>query len=229
MNEAANASTSYKVIFFARHGEGVHNVAEEWYGAAAWYGYWAEQDGNGTAVWMDAHLTDTGVAQAQQLGQAWQHQISPAVGTPTPQSYYTSPLNRCCATAYYTFANLSLPLGTPFIPTVKENLRELIGVVTEDERSNATYIASQFPSYQFEEGFTEDDELWQPDVLELPWQLDARMTGLLEDVWQSDKSTWISFTSHQLATASMLRVIGHQSFTLGTAGMLPVLIESVIS
>ena len=202
-------------------------MAQEYYGDVAWDAYWCEKDGNGTVIWMDAHLTPNGVAQATNLSHAWQQQLDTAK-TPAPQSYYVSPLDRTCATANVTFAPLQLPEGaTPFVPTVKEKLRETLGVATCDERSNKTYIAAQFPSYKFEAGFTEDDELWKPYWLELPFQQDKRMGELLDDVWGSDQHAFISFTSHSGSIASILRVIGHQTFALDTAGLLPVLVQAV--
>ena len=59
-----------------------------------------------------------------------------------------------------TFSALKLPQGaSPFVPVVKEGLREELGVFTENGRSNRTWIAETFSGYRFEEGFTEDDEL----------------------------------------------------------------------
>jgi broad specificity phosphatase PhoE len=212
----------------ARHGEGWHNVAQAYYGDVKWDAYWCEKDGNGTVTWFDAHLTDNGVAQAQNLSQAWQHQLDVAK-TPAPQSYYVSPLDRTCATGNLTFSTLNLPQGaTPYVPTIKEKLRETLGVATCDERSNKTYIAGQFPTYKFEAGFTEDDELWKPYWLEPPWSQDTRMGELLDDVFTNDTNTFISFTSHSGSIASLLRVVGHQTFALDTAGLLPVLVQSTV-
>ena len=228
LNSQAPPGTSYKTIFFARHGEGWHNVARAYYGDIEWVTYWGERKGNGTVTWFDAHLTPNGIQQAAKLGAAWQHQISNE-GTPAPQSYYTSPLDRTCETANVTFSALRLPEGAiPFVPTIKENLREELGVFTENERSNKTWIASTFPTYKFEDGFTEDDELWSPLLLELPNQLDSRVKGLLDDVWNSDENRFLSFTSHSLAIAGLLRVIGHRTFDLGTGGMIPVLIQATV-
>lgn len=39
---------------------------------------------------------------------------------PAPQSYYVSPLNRCCRTAQITFEEVGLPLTSPFRPVIKE-------------------------------------------------------------------------------------------------------------
>ena len=62
LNAGASGRESYKgvpsalsadlVLFLARHGEGWHNVAEAFYGTAAWDCYWAEENGNGTITWV---------------------------------------------------------------------------------------------------------------------------------------------------------------------------------
>ena len=85
---------------------------------------------------------------------------------PVPERYYTSPLDRCLATANITFHGLQLPAHQPCIPEVKELLREVIGIHTCDRRSNRTYIHTNFPAYTFEPGFAEDDDMWSPDVRE---------------------------------------------------------------
>ena len=187
--------------------------------------YWGEKDGNGTVIWKDAHLTPNGIQQAMDLSAAWSNQITVA-GTPAPQSYYVSPLDRTCATANLTFSTLPLPKSQPFVPTIKENLREQLGVFTCDQRSNKTYIASQFPSYQFENGFAEDDELWKSYWLELPNQLDDRVKVLLDDVWQNDNNTWLSFTSHQGTIGAFMRVLGQRTGRRGTGAVIPVLIKA---
>lgn len=110
-----------------------------------------------------------------------------------------------------------------------QNLRETLGVATSDRRSTKTYIHNEFPSYPFEAGFTENDELWSSWRLELPPEQDKRLKGLLDDVFGSDDNTWISMTSHSVSITSMLRVLGHRAFNLETAGMLPVLVKSVAS
>ncbi len=83
-----------------------------------------------------------------------------------PEKYYTSPLDRCLATADITFHGLQLPSHKPFVPEVKELLREVIGIHTCDRRSNKTYIHANFPAYTIEPGFAEEDELWSPDIRE---------------------------------------------------------------
>ena len=81
--------------------------------------YWSEKDGNATVTWADAHLTENGITQAQIANAFWAKEIAQQK-IPVPQTYYTSPLSRCLATANITFSGLTLPSREPFIPEVKE-------------------------------------------------------------------------------------------------------------
>ncbi|KAI9881498.1 MAG: hypothetical protein M1830_000061 [Pleopsidium flavum] len=224
-NRQSGKNAQYKVLYMGRHGEGLHNVAESFYGTPAWNCYWSKQDGNATVVWADAHLTENGVEQARIAMRFWAHEIDTQM-IPVPETYYTSPLDRCLATTNITFSGLKLPSRRPFIPEVKELLREAIGVHTCDRRSSKTYIQENFPTYTFETGFTEMDLLWKPDVRETDSALDARLKKLLDDVFSHDHSTYISFTSHSGAIAALLRVLGHRKFSLVTGAVIPVLVKA---
>ncbi|KAF1958982.1 phosphoglycerate mutase family protein [Byssothecium circinans] len=215
----------YVLLFLGRHGEGYHNVAESYYGTPAWNCYWSELDGNGTSVWSDAHITPTGVQQALSVNRFWNTLITKEKITP-PETYYTSPLYRCLETANLSFSGLPLPKDNPFIPTVKELFREGISAHTCDRRSNKTYLAQNFPTYKFEEGFAEEDPLWQELHSEPRVDQDIRSKTVLDDVFTSDRSTYISVTTHSGEIASLLRVLGHRVFSLSTGAALPVLVKA---
>ena len=124
---------------------------------------------------------------------------------PTPESYYTSPLTRCLQTASTTFDDLDLPQSHPFIPEIKELFREVIGVHTCDRRSSKTYIHENYPTWHFEDGFTEKDPLWSPDVRESDEAQDIRSKEVLDDVFTNDRNTYLSITSHSGEIGSILR------------------------
>ncbi|KAI4109959.1 MAG: hypothetical protein L6R37_000309 [Teloschistes peruensis] len=232
----------YKVLFLGRHGQGVHNVAERRYGTAEWDRYWAAQDGDSTAHWVDAHLTELGIQQAQAVNAFWKRQFTEAK-TPAPESYYTSPMRRCLATANLTFANLDLSspsTSTPlppgditakepslYKPVVKELLREVNGVHTCDRRSSRSTLAAEFPNFTFEAGFAEHDELWTPDHRETDEEIDERMKRLLDDIFTNNDSVFVSLTAHSGAICSLLRVLGHREFRLPTGAVIPVLVKAV--
>jgi len=166
--------------------------------------YWSLQDGNETSTWSDALLTSSGIAQAEKANTFWRSQIS-SQKIPTPESYYTSPLLRCLATANITFSGLELPEDRPFVPTIKELFREALGVHTCDRRSSKSVIAEQYPDWPFEKGFAEDDPLWDKDHRETNEAMDIRLREALDDVFSSDENTYISISSHSGAIGSILR------------------------
>lgn len=225
LNHKAPKNVDYKLIFMGRHGEGYHNSAESTYGTPAWNCYWSLLDGNETVVWADAQITEEGIEQAEVAHEYWLSRIE-LEKIPFPQKYYTSPLSRCLATAELTFADLPLPRRYPFIPTVKEGLREGISEHTCDRRSNRTYIHENYPSYKTEPGFPEFDPLWTGMTAETRPAQDFRSKQLLDDIFTHDWSTYLSFTSHSGEIASLLRVLGHRVFSLSTGAVIPVLVKA---
>jgi len=226
LNIQSHKTTSYRLLYLARHGEGFHNVAQRHYGTKAWDCYWSKVTGNESITWADAHLTATGIAQAKVAHDFWRATTTKQ-GIPVPQSFYVSPLDRCLATANVTFAGLEDVLSReyPFVPVVKELLREALGVHTCDRRSSREYIAKNYPGYVIEKGFAEVDPLWDPDVRESDAHMIARLKTLLDDIVTSDENTFISLTSHSGAIGAMLHVLGHRPFGLQTGGVIPVLVR----
>ncbi|KAK6062931.1 CCR4-Not complex component [Seiridium cupressi] len=225
LNQEADHKTQFKVVYFARHGEGYHNAAETFYGTPAWNCYWGEQDGNATVTWADAYLTAAGIAQTTKANTFWKSQLANEK-MPAPRSYYTSPLNRCTITANLTFNGLDLPAEYPFVPTVKELFREGISIHTCDRRSTKSHIESLLPFYKVEHGFTEYDELWNGTYAETSDAQAVRSKKVLDDVFSNDENTWISVTSHSGEIKSLLSVLGHRTFSLSTGQAIPVLVEA---
>ncbi|KAI8277923.1 putative phosphoglycerate mutase [Colletotrichum sp. SAR 10_98] len=220
-------SVSYKLLFMGRHGEGWHNAAESFYGTPAWNCYWAEQDGNGTARWADPLLTPAGEAEAYKANAYFKDRFE-TQKMPYFESYYSSPLIRCGITANITFGDIPLPEDRPFIPTVKEGFREGMTVHTCNWRSNKTYIHDMFPSYQFEAGFTEYDELWRRNESETTEAQNARSKAVLDDVFRTDDKTWLSITSHSGEITSLLRALNHRAFRLSTGQIIPVFVKAEV-
>lgn len=204
LNQKAESNERYALLFMGRHGEGYHNAAESFFGTPAWNCYWSEQDGNGTVTWADAKLTATGVQQAQRVNKFWASLIKNQKITP-PETYYSSPLYRCLDTAKITFTGLDLPKKHPFVPTIKELLREGISAHTCDRRSSKSYIRQNFPTFKFEKGFPEEDPYWTKLESEPSVTQDARSKAVLNDIFSNDRSTYISISSHSGEIASLLR------------------------
>lgn len=166
--------------------------------------YWSLQDGNSTSTWSDALLTPLGKFQALSAHAFWTFQLT-LQKQPAPESYYTSPLLRCMATASLTFSNLELPADRPFKPLIKELIREAIGVHTCDRRSSKTIIAKHYPNWEFESGFSEEDPLWDAELRETNEAMDRRLRQALDEIFESDNNTYISISSHSGAIGSVLR------------------------
>jgi broad specificity phosphatase PhoE len=188
--------------------------------------YYAQLDGNATVTWQDAHLTNNGIAQAEKVNALWSRLIS-TQKIHTPQSYYVSPLSRCLQTANVTFSGLDLPSHDPFVPEVKELLREGIDIHTCDHRSNLTYIKANYPGYTIEQGFTEYDLLFRYSTSETQTAQNLRSKVLLDDIFSTDDSTYLSFTTHSGEAGSLLQVLNHIPFGLSTGAVIPILVEAV--
>jgi hypothetical protein len=107
-------------------------------------------------------------------------------------------------------------------------------VHTCDERHGRAWIAARNPSWTFEDGFAERDELWTADVRESAGEQQARIHAALVKILDNDASTceWgaagalrllmcgldISITAHSGTVAAALRAVGHRPFTLATGG-----------
>jgi broad specificity phosphatase PhoE len=204
LNAAVSPNTEYEVFYMGRHGEGYHNAAESYYGTPGWNCFWSEKDGNATVSWADARLTPNGVQQALSVNKFWRTEIAEQK-IPAPQRYYTSPLTRCLVTANLTFFGLNLPAFHPFVPEVKELLRETISGHTCDRCSSKMYIHTAFPTYTFEDGFSENDTLWEALHGETDVDQDIRSKKVLDDIFLSDSSAYISITSHSGEISSLLR------------------------
>ena len=226
LSDSSSDTTRYKLLYLARHGQGVHNVAESTYGTAEWERHYAKLDGApGIGEWMDAPLTPEGIRQAKDASNFWL-KFSERNITALPQSYYVSPLDRCLATAGYTFGPLQLPKDRPYKPVVKEMLRETMGVHTCDKRRTRSYIERSYPEVTIAEPFAEEDTLWDAHRRETNQNMDIRFRGLLRDIFMTDNNTHISLTAHSGAVASILRVLGHAPFRLKTGSVMAVFVKA---
>lgn len=146
---------------------------------------------------------------------------------PTPELFYVSPLTRACQAAELTFRSLDIPpSAAPFIPVVKEFIRERTGIHTCDRRGSRHDLTRKLPYYKFESSFRETDELWHPSYRKPLDSIDDRVQLFFDDIFaNSRKSTYISLTSHGGLIASILRLSGHRIFYLGAGAIIPVLLK----
>jgi len=236
LDSGGGSKDSIKVFFLGRHGEGFHNVAEAKYGEPAWDDYWSKLDGDGTLVWgPDALLTPTGVQQAEDAHNKWLDEIPS--GIPVPTVFYSSPLTRASRTLEITWTGITLSnashhghLHPSHKVVVAENCRETYGVHTCDKRRTKSWIADNFPLYTFNEGFTEEDELWTADERETTEHIIARAQSILDDIWQKyPAETYVSITAHGGIIGALLTVVGRGSYGVPTGGVIPIVIRRTVS
>ncbi|KAI0712526.1 phosphoglycerate mutase-like protein [Earliella scabrosa] len=228
LQKSAPAGTQYKVFFFARHGQGFHNVGEAKYGTPEWDRYWSKLDGDGEIVWgPDAELTQTGIEQAVAAREAWKTER--AYGVPLPQKHYGSPLSRALHTFDETFVKADFIDGSLLRTTILENLREENGEHTCDKRSTKSVIAGKFPPpvYAFEDGFTEEDELWKPDERETKAHVAQRAASVFDRIFLQDSETYLCLTAHSGIINGFLASMGRSQYPLPTGGILPLVVKAV--
>ncbi|KZP29808.1 phosphoglycerate mutase-like protein [Athelia psychrophila] len=223
LNADAKDGAVYKVFYLGRHGQGLNNVAAEKYGMKRWNEHWAVLNGDGELVWgPDALLSDVGEQQARDVHAAWEVEISN--GVPLPGKVYTSPLTRAMQTNAITFEGLySGPAPTTVI---LENCREYYGKFSSDKRQTRARIHANFPQFDFEEGFVEEDELWIPSERETEAHVEVRARKVFDRVFDRDPETFISITAHAGVISAMMHIIGREGYYLPTGGVLPVVIKA---
>lgn len=226
LNSGSDEDTVYKIVFLARHGQGVHNVAHDMYGDDAWNNHWSKLTGNGDMVWgPDPELTELGVQQAHDNAKQWD--IEARAGCPLPTKFFVSPLRRSADTLVYTWKRLCSP--SELHPLIMERLRETTGVHTCDQRSTRTVIAEKYEPQGFviEAGFAEKDVYYRPDYRETVAEHAVRVNLAFQEIFTTTPDPVLSITSHSGTIRAQLLVLGHRPFTVGTGGMIPVFVKGV--
>lgn len=77
-----------------------------------------------------------------------------------------------------------------------------------------------------ENGFSEQDELWNPNVRETDPQRAVRAKTFLDDIFNNDNSTFVSLTTHSGMIQSLLEVTGHRKWQVSPGGLLPVFVRA---
>ncbi|KAJ6567992.1 histidine phosphatase superfamily [Mycena vulgaris] len=224
LNATAGFNTSFKVVFFIRHGEAIHDLGKSKYGHEAWDTYWSLLDGDGELIWgRDPALTAAGRAHATAIHEIWTTEVQ--AGLLLPERLYCSPLRRAMETNHIIFGSL-LPVDQR--TTIVDRCRRLRGGHTCDRRRSRAEILTSFPASEVEAAFTEHDELWQLDGVDTPAGAAAQAQIILDNIF-SDPATHISVTAHGRIIAAFLRNPGVCADVLPTGGVYPVLIEAVAS
>jgi len=223
LNQESPIGTSYKFFILTRHGQGYHNVAELKYGTIAWDEHWSKLNGVGETIWgPDPQLTPLGIEQAHRIQDMWKTES--LSGLPPPHKIYCSPLTRALHTCNIMLDDVFQSNHAPV--TIVENCREEIGVHTCDKRKTRTDIATSYPHFIIEEGFTELDELWSPTIRESQAQVAERARRVLDVAFQNDINTlFISITAHGGFMNGFLRAVGRQNAYVPTGGFMSVVVK----
>jgi len=126
--------------------------------------------------------------------------------------------SRAASTLNITFSDLALAKSPyeshPAQPVFVEKFRESISPHTCDHRRTKDYLHQTYPSYRFEPGFAQNDELWQAGLGESPSHQEERLREALDEVFirsaprgnNIDTSgNWVSITAHSGAIGSILQ------------------------
>lgn len=168
-------------------------------------------------------MTEKGKSQALEIKATLERDIR-EMKVPLPGKCYTSPLDRCLETTRLAFSGLGWPTDQPFKPIIKEALRERLGRHTCDRRNTRSWIESNYAEFEIESGFTEQDELWQPNYRETADEHVARVKQLLDDIFNNDESTVISFTAHSGTIRALYALTGHKEVWVAAGAIVPLLV-----
>ena len=228
------ATTSYKLLILARHGQGYHNAAIERYGQARWDEYWSFLDGDEFGSWFDAKLTPLGIEQARSTGANVLWPIVHALGF-LPHRYFSSPLRRCLETFMYSWSevyerwcrdNEGHKPSTVLVPSVIENnvienLRETLGEHTCDERVDHSVVLQEYQDaklqsgqivhWVYEDGYPEHDQLWEADHREEDDEMEVRVRAGLKTLFGATTTDdkFISLTCHDGVIRNVLANLKH--------------------
>ncbi|KAF8649011.1 hypothetical protein AX16_006125 [Volvariella volvacea WC 439] len=227
LNTEASAGLKYKLIIFARHGQGWHNVAESKYGTKAWDNHWSKLNGDGELTWgPDPELTPLGEDQARDVAKMWKAELALPDPIPIPSKFYSSPFTRAMRTCQITFEQV-VPDATRDWVEVSENCREENGVHTCDKRRTRSYILERFKGFFTGPGFSEEDDLWDPDVRESFEHMVYRAGTVLDQIFSSEETgNFVSITGHGGIINAFMGCLGRPRAVLMTGGVLPVVVKA---
>jgi broad specificity phosphatase PhoE len=118
------------------------------------------------------------------------------------------------------------PFIEKVVPVIKERLRERFGVHTCDQRSSKTWITSAFPGFRLEDGFMEDDKLWQADRRETFDEHVKRKTNLLIDLFENDENQTIALVAHSGAMMALFGATGCGKIPVKAGAVYPLLVRA---
>ena len=243
LNANPKKNEEYKLIYFARHGQGFHNMGVELVGLKDWDNYWSKkcgmtlEDGTKFTWGPDPKLSPLGRKQVSAVHEAVEAEIKR--GMPLPTKFFSSPFTRSASTLVITWKDLlickdgdkeaeSKLLGERMHPLVKEDLRETIGLHMCDKRAKKSDFLKVFKQWGFtvEDGFPEEDiyhkDEWREPLSEQSLRADNFLQFLYEN-YPNDSTVYTA--SHAGEIRAFITALGHRQFTIPTAGLIPIVVK----
>ncbi|OSX65865.1 hypothetical protein POSPLADRAFT_1130864, partial [Postia placenta MAD-698-R-SB12] len=229
MNRFAPEETSFKALFFGRHGQGYRAVINLFSLLSRHY---SRISGDAEITWgPDPLLTSLGMDQAKQVRAACSAEIPH--GIPVPQRCYSSPLDRALTTWRITLSEDDIlgPRETRRVLVLEarefiahwekhQDFRETYGEHTCDKRHPLSVIQHSFPppTYEYEIGMSEEDVLYRSEERESEDHVIERAISVLDRTFDVVDDTFISMTGHGGIINGFLRGMGHGYYSLPTGG-----------
>jgi broad specificity phosphatase PhoE len=225
--DARNATTpprDIKVVYFVRHGEGVHNEIEKEFGDAWW-----DTEAARSEKYLDTDLTEFGINDARSKGPPGL-KVERAKGMPTIERVVVSTLSRTIQTAQNFFEGY--PLASPQFVSM-ELCRERLGVHTPNKRVSLTKLKKKFPrvDFAFNGAAVQDEEdvLWTPTHVETDPEIQVRAVQFLEHFFREIPDTHVAVVAHyKLIWGVCAALFPHEAdVTPDNCEVVPIVLERV--
>ncbi|KAK1947684.1 Phosphoglycerate mutase-like protein 1 [Phytophthora citrophthora] len=216
--ELTKAGKNVKMVFFVRHGEGLHNEAIKLYGSEHWYKELVTSD-----VYRDAELTPFGIQDAQTKGPP---RIKEELqrGMPSIERVVVSPISRAIQTAQHFFVKDQVPKA-PFV--CMEGCREHLGVDTCNNRQSVSELKIKFPNVDFSALADEEDALWTTDHRESAEEIQTRAKEFLTELFQTIPERHVAVATHFGFIEAVCAVTMGVKIEAGKCEVVPVVLEKL--
>ncbi|KAL4173326.1 hypothetical protein KRP22_008479 [Phytophthora ramorum] len=215
---AATGTRNLKVVYFVRHGVGLHNEAVMKYGSERWYKEFVFSD-----EYRDAELTPFGIQDAQNKG-------PPSIkaelerGMPPIGRVVVSPISRAIQTAQNFFAKDQVP-DAPL--KCMEGCREALGVDTCNNRRSLSELKAKFPDVDFSAITDEEDVLWTSKCRESDEEIQARARGFLSELFRTVPERNVAVVTHFGFIEAVCAATLGTKVEAGNCEVVPLVLEAI--
>ncbi|ETK79353.1 hypothetical protein L915_14776 [Phytophthora nicotianae] len=211
------SSRNVKVVYFVRHAQGYHNLAEEKYGVGRWEDEFARTD-----EFLDPDLTPFGVEDAKSKGSS-SVKAELERGMPPIERIITSPLSRAIQTAQSFLTTDQVP-NQPFL--CMENCREVLDCYTFDKRRPLSEIKQKFPYVDFSRMKDEEDVLWPATHHETEDEIQERARNFLSELFDAVPERYVVVVSHVCFIQAVCAITMGIHFRPDNCEVVPLVLEA---